>query len=152
MEQTAEQLSTYPKEFRCPDIKPLLFMAFIAVALIFLWARSNLGDAGFRYVLMRSVIVLPVFLIVYSRSEKIVFTLLSDGMNIGDKTLIPFDKINKVTLRKNVAWVFFSDLSGKEKKDVINFCDISKPSRSEAKSALIQWFHEHNSQTLITEE
>lgn len=151
-QSTAKQPSTYPNEFRSPDARPLLFMIFIAIALVFLGARSLLSNSDFRYVLVRSVIVLPVFFVIYSRSEKVVFSLLPDGIRLGDKTLIPCDKINKVKLQKNITWIFFRDSSGKEKKNVINFCDINKTTRSEAKPAMVQWLREHNLQALITEE
>lgn len=149
---TAEQHPAYPKEFRSTDAKPMLIMGFIAIAMVFLWARSILSDSGFRSVMVRSAIVLPVFFILYSQSEKVVFALLPDGINLGDKTLIPCDKIKNVKLRKNYAWIFYSNPSEKEKKCVVNFCNVNKFSRGEAKPALVQWLREHNLQELIAGE
>lgn len=162
MEQTSEpaakrennisatgQHSLYPREFRNRNLKTYMFIFVAAVAILLLWARSILSDSAFRSVLLKSAIILPAPVIVFSRSEKLVFVLQPDSIEVGGDTLISFDKILKVKLHKNMAVISYNDSLAKEQKATIIFSDLSKPSRNEAKSALVQWLNEHNLQALI---
>lgn len=147
-----EQRSLYPREFRNRDLKPYMFVGVAVVTIILLWARSVLSDSGFRSVLVKSAIILPVFIMVLTRSKKLVFVLLPDSIEIDGLFSISFDKIHKVKLHKNKAVISYTDSLEKEGKATIIFSDLNKPTRNEAKPALIQWLHEHNLQSLITEK
>lgn len=144
------QLSPYPREFRNRDLKPILLVFAVIMTIILLWARSALSDSAFHNVLMKCAIVLPAVIIVVTRSKKLVFVLLPDSIEIGGAFLISCDKIHKVKLHKHRAVISYADSSEKEKKATIVFSDLDKPTRAEAKPALIQWLGEHNLQSLIT--
>lgn len=131
---------------------PYMYIFIVAVTIILLFARSVLSDYAFRNVLMKCAIMLPVPILVLTKSKKLVFVLLPEGIEVDGDLLIPYDKISKVKLQKNKAVISYADSSEKEGKAAIIFSDLDKLARSEAKPALIEWLHEHNLQTLITEK
>lgn len=149
-QNTAEQHSSYPREFRNRDLKTYMFIFIAVVTILFLWARSVLSDSAFNKFLMKSALMLPVLIMVFTRSGKLVFVLLPDSIEIGGAISITGDKILKVKLHKNMAVISYNDSLAKEQKATIIFSDLSKPSRNEAKSALIQWLNEHNLQELVS--
>lgn len=147
----AEKRGLYPREFRNRNLKPHMLIFAAVVTVILLWARTVLPNSAFHNVLLKSAIILPVFIMILTRSEKLVFVLLPDSIEVDGAVLISFDKIHKVKLHKNKAVISYTDSLEKDKKATIIFSDLSKPSRNEAKPALIQWLHEHDLQALITE-
>lgn len=147
----AGEHSLYPREFRNRDFKLLLFLFVSAVAIILLWAYEAMPYYSFRNIILsRFWIVLPVPIMVLSKSNKKVFTLLPDSIEIGNYILISCDNIQKIKLTKSLAVIFYNDSFGKEKKADIDFSELS--SHDEARSALLTWFHEHGLQSRITEK